>query len=340
MTANILRGSSALRTSCAASSMSAPRAKSVRSTLRTNQLILLEQLDEEHQLARAAETMGLTQSAASRLLRQIEANFDVQVFERQARGLVPTRYGEVLIRHARLALSALRLAQEEVTALRSGLSAKAALGAITDPGTHIVPLAIARVKERYPDTLVHVEINPSRELVGGLLEGRLDLVVARLRDADSAHDLRYEPLAADEPYAVVASATHPLRARSKVGLEDLIEQPWILPPQGSLVREKLAAMFRQEGLPQPGNIVEAASLPVIATLLARSNMVAALPENAVRSYCEAGILTTLLRNLPLGVGGFGLITRRNCELNRVAQLMCAALRELGNLMYPCQEHSY
>jgi DNA-binding transcriptional LysR family regulator len=340
MTANISRGFIPLRASSTAPSTVARRAKSiVRSPLKTHQLVLLVQLDEERRLARAAEIVGLTQPAASKLLRQIETTLDVQLFERHARGLVPTCYGEILIRHARLALSELRLAQEEVAALRSGRSGKTAVGTITDPGTNLVPLAIARVKQRYPDTVVHVEIDPSRELVGRLLEGRLDLVVARLLDADTADELLYEPLASDEPHAVIASATHPLLGRGEVGLEDLIEQPWILPPPGSLVREKLVAMFLQEGLPQPSNIVEATSLPVVTTLLAQSNMVVALPENAVRSYCEAGILTALVKNLPLGVGGFGLITRRSCQLSPAARLMCEALRELGMRMYPGQERS-
>lgn len=311
----------------------------VRSPLKTHQLALLVHLDEERRLARAAEVVGLTQPAASKLLRQIETTLDVRIFERHARGLVPTCYGEILIRHARLALSELRLAHEEIAALRAGRSGRAAVGTITDPGTTLVPLAIARVKERHPDTLVQVDIDSSRELVCRLLKGQLDVAVARLLDAETADELIYEPLAADEPHAVIASAKHPLVGRGDVELEDLIEQPWVLPPPGSLVRDKLAAMFLQEGLPQPGNIVEASSLPVIATLLTHSNMVVALPETAVRSYCEAGMLTVLVRNLPLGVGGFGLITRRSSKLSPAAQLMLEALRDMGALMYPGQEPS-
>jgi DNA-binding transcriptional LysR family regulator len=309
----------------------------VRSPLKTHQLALLVHLDEERRLARAAEVVGLTQPAASKLLRQIETTLDVKIFERHARGLVPTCYGEILIRHARLALSELRLAHEEIAALRAGRSGKAAVGTITDPGTTLVPLAIAKVKERHPDTLVHIEIDSSRELVRRLLQGHLDVVVARMLDAETAEELTYEPLADDEPHAVVASASHPLVGQGAVRLADLIEQPWVLPPPGSLVRDKLAAMFLQEGLPQPSNVVEASSLPLIAMLLTQSRMVVALPETAVQSYCEAGMLTVLVRNLPLGMGGIGLITRRSSKLAPAAQLMLQALRDLGALMYPGQE---
>ena len=311
------------------------RAKSVvRSPLKTHQLALLVQLDEERRLARAAEVVGLTQPAASKLLRQIETTLEVPLFERHARGLVPTRYGEILIRHARLALSELRLAHEELAALKAGGSGQAAVGTIVDPGTNLVPRAIAGLKQRYPDMLVHIEVDSSRQLVERLLQGHLDVAVARLLDADTAGEVTYEPLAQDEPHAVVASARHPLAGRADLQLEELIEQPWILPPPDSLVRDKLAAMFLQEGLPQPSNIVEASSIPVVTTLLAQSNMIVALPEAAVHSYCEAGMLTLLMRALPLGIGGFGLITRRNCGPSAAAQLTLSALRHLAAELYP------
>jgi len=318
--------------------VTARRAKPiVRSHLKTHQLALLVHLDEERRLARAAAALGLTQPAASKLLRQIEMTLDVRLFERHARGLAPTCYGEILIRHARTALSELRLAHEEVAALKAGGAGRAALGTIVDPGTNLVPLAIVKMKRSYPDTLVHIEVETSRELVQRLLQGHLDLVVARLLDADIADELAYEPLAADEPHAVVARAGHPLAGRADLRLEDLIEQPWILPPPGSLVRDKLAAMFLQQGLPQPNNIVEASSLPVVTTLLSQSDMIVALPEAAVRSYCEAGMLTVLVRALPLGIGGFGLITRRNYKLSPAAQLILSALRELAAGLYPGRE---
>ena len=337
MTANISREFIPPRGASRASSVAKRRAKSiVRSPLKTNQLVLLVQLDEERRLARAAEVVGLTQPAASKLLRHIETALEVKLFERHARGLVPTCYGEILIRHARQALSELRLAQEEIAALRAGRSGKAAVGTITDPGTNLVPYAIARVKECYPQTIIQVEIEPSRQLVDRLLEGRLDLVVARLLDADTAGDLSYEPLASDEPHAVIASATHPLAGRQHVRLEDLVVHPWILPPHGSLVREKLVAMFIQEGLQQPRNIVESTSLPVITTLLTQSNMVVALPEGAVRSHCNDGVLTVLMRNLPLGVGGFGIITRRSCHLSPAASLLLETMRALAAELYQGQ----
>jgi hypothetical protein len=51
--------------------------------------------------------------------------------------MVPTCYGEILIRHARIALSEFGLARDEIVALESGRSGKAAIGTVLNPGTNL-----------------------------------------------------------------------------------------------------------------------------------------------------------------------------------------------------------
>jgi DNA-binding transcriptional LysR family regulator len=199
-------------------------------------------------------------------------------------------------------------------------------------------MAIVRMKQRYPGVLTSVEIGPSRTLVQKLARGELDMVVGRVLDSTPAAELVYEPLAPDEPHAVIASAQHPLVHRQDLQLEQLIEQPWILPPAGSLVRDRVADMLVQHGLSLPSNIVESQCLPVITALLQQSTMLTVLPEEAVQSYCDAGILEVLVRNLPMSVGAFGLITRRRHKLSPGAQLMVSALREQAGHMYPVESH--
>jgi DNA-binding transcriptional LysR family regulator len=309
------------------------RKTSLRLHLNTRQLTLLVHLDEDPRLSRAASAAGLTQSAASKLLRQIETALDVKLFERHARGVIPTRYGDILLRHARLALSELGLAHEGILALKSGVAGKATVGTVTHPGTSLIPMAVARMKLRHAGIVINVDVDSSRQLVQRLLQGSLDIVLGQELDPQGADEVVYEPLAGDEPHAIIANAQHPLAGRKDLQLADLIEQPWILPPAGSLLRDKVAARLVELGMPLPTNIVETTSLPLITALLQQSNMIAALPEEAVQSSCEAGHLTVLLGDLPLGVGAFGLITRRNHKLSQAAQLMLTTLRELAPQVY-------
>ena len=100
------------------------------------------------------------------------------------------------------------------------------------------------------------------------------------------------------------------------------------------VRERLLALCAERGWSLPTNIVEAVALPVITSLLQQSEMIVALPEEVVMPYCHAGMLSVLVRNLPLGVGAFGLITRRRHPLSPGAQLMLNTLREVAVQIYP------
>jgi DNA-binding transcriptional LysR family regulator len=303
-----------------------------RSRLKTRQLALLVHLDEERCVVRAAQAAGMTQPAASKLLREIEAGLDVQLFERHARGVAPTWYGEILVRHARLALSEISLAHEEIAALKAGLAGKAAIATLVNPGTNLVPMAVARVKRQHPAILISVDIDFSKPLVERLLQGELDMLVARVLDSRGAESLSFEPLA-EERLAVIARRDHPLAGKPDLRLEDLVPQPWILPAPGSLVRDELVSVFLKRGLPLPNNIVQTSSLPVITSLLRTTNMIAPLPEECVQPYCESGELTVLVKDLGLEIGSFGIIVRRGHKLSPGAQIMLTALRDTAADLY-------
>jgi DNA-binding transcriptional LysR family regulator len=304
----------------------------IRSRLKIRQIVLLVHLDEQRSVLRAAEAAGMTQPAASKLLGELEEALGVALFERHARGVEPTWYGEILVRHARAALAELRRAHDEIEALRSGLAGKASIGTVVTPGTRLVPQAVALLKERHPRILVRIDLDHSEALVARLLAGELDMAVARIRDAQGAGDLDFEPLG-DEPQSVIARADHPFARRRGLGVKDLARQAWVLPPAGSALRDELDAMFLEQGLDPPTNIVEASSLLVVISLLTSTDMVVSLPKESVRPYCEAGVLTVLPVALNVRMESFGIVTRRGRRLSPGAEALLEVLRETAARLY-------
>ncbi|MGH8082003.1 MAG: LysR family transcriptional regulator, partial [Lysobacter sp.] len=183
------------------------------SRLKTRHLQLLLHLNEQRSVLRAADAADMTQPAASKLLSEMEHILGVPLFERHARGVEPTWYGQVLIRRARSALSEIGRAHDEIEAMRSGRMGQAAIGTVVNPGTNLVPQAIAAVKRDFPDILIQVEMDYSRPLVAKLLGGQLDIVIGRILGPEGAGDLEFEPLA-DEPHSVIVRTGHPLTQRS------------------------------------------------------------------------------------------------------------------------------
>lgn len=126
--------------------------------LKTRHLMLLLHLYEHRSVLRAAAAANMTQPA-SKLLLEMEKLLDVALFERHARGIEPTWCGHVLARRTRAALSELGHAQDEIAALRDGRLGQASIGTVVNPGSNLVPQAVALLKRDVPDIKVYVEMD-------------------------------------------------------------------------------------------------------------------------------------------------------------------------------------
>ncbi|KQW43618.1 MULTISPECIES: LysR family transcriptional regulator [unclassified Roseateles] len=307
--------------------MTDPRSdRFVRSHLKTRQLVLLVELGRHGSILHAAQGANLTQPAASKLLADLEHALGVKLFERLPRGVAPTWYGEVMIRRAGAALAELDAGHQEVMELLSGLSGRVAVGAVLTPSTTLLPAAITLLKARQPRVHIAISVDTSKLLIQHLQSGELDIVIGRVLDSESAAQLSFEPLT-DEPHCLVVRADHPLAGRSDLSLPELARQSWILPPGGSILRDRLTALFLSAGLDQPQQTVETLSLPVITSLLSQSDMVSALPEELVKPYVETGLLTVLDFDFGLRMDAYGIVTRRGHQLSPGAELMLNCLRE-------------
>jgi DNA-binding transcriptional LysR family regulator len=300
----------------------------IRSRLKTRHLVLLQELGQHQSIARAAEAAHLTQPAASKLLSELEESLGVTLFERLPRGVAPTWYGEVMIRRASAALAEMGLAHQEVMELQSGMTGRVAIGSVLAPSTSLLPQAVHLLKARHERVHVAIEVDASKPLVERLRAGRLDIVIGRILDPAVAGELAFEPLA-DEPHRVVARAGHPLCQRASLGVHELVDQGWILPPAGSILRDRLTAMFISHGLDLPARTVETAALPVTLALLRGGDMVAALPEEVVQPQLAAGVLQVLPLDAGLKLDAYGIVTRRQHTLSPGGQALLGVLREVA-----------
>jgi len=179
---------------------------------------------------------------------------------------------------------------------------------------------------------VAITVDTSKLLIQRLREGQLDLVIGRILDSESAAELFFEPLT-DEPHSLIVRAGHPLLERSGLRLEDLVREGWILPPHGSILRDRLTALFLSQGLDQPQETIETISLPVIAKLLGGSEMLAPLPEEMVQTYLDTGLLAVLPFELGLRMDAYGIVTRKQHQLSPGAEALLNTLRQVAGQRY-------
>lgn len=306
----------------------------IRARLKTRQLMLLTAICDEGNIHRAAEALNMSQPAASKLLKDLEDMLGVALFERLPRGMRPNWYGETLVRHARIALSSLREAGQEVEALRSGLAGRVSLGAITGPALTLIPPALAELARESPRLRIELQVESSDMLIEQLAQGRIDLMIGRLFDRPEKVDLRYERLA-EEPVSAIVRPGHPLLATSKLELAGLESRAWIVPPPGSVLRQRFDLMFREAGLSPPTQIIETAAQLVITRMLEQTDFIAVVPSDVARYYARYGLVAMLPIQLSCTMDAFGIITRKDWLLSPAATVLLKAIRHSATENYGC-----
>jgi DNA-binding transcriptional LysR family regulator len=298
----------------------------LRARLRTRHLLLLSAIGEEGNICRAAEMLSMSQPAASRLLRELEQIIGADLFERQARGVKANWYGEALIRHSRNALSSLNEAAAEIEALKAGRTGQVNVGTIGGPAVGLVPRAVARVARDYPLVRVQVIVDTSDRLAQLLCDGRLDIMVGRLLAQQDHSQLSFDRLDV-ESVCAVARRDHPLRSAPNAGLRELVSAVWIVPPAGTILRDRFELMFREAGLECPARLIETDAPMVITRLLEETDFVAVLSRDVADYYASCGLIAELPIGLPCTMDPFGVITRKGWLLSPAALLMREALED-------------
>ena len=301
---------------------------SLLSRLKLHQLALVLALDEMRNMHRAAQFLNLTQPAATKRLREIEAALGVSLFERHARGMTPTVYGVAAARHARLILIDLKKLHQDIEGLQLGIQGTVRLGSIMAAIPELVPEALTLIAREQPTLSVALITDTSDGLLSLLQSGRIDVMVGRAMGLQDSNSLRYEPLN-DEELRLIVRAAHPLLSRPSLTLQDLAGERWVLQPEASPMRRALAAAFILLQLPLPPHPIETSSMLGTVAILARSDLVAVVPTTVATYFTALGVVGVLPVTLPSLLEPFGLITLRDQPASPAVNVVLDTLRDVA-----------
>lgn len=173
----------------------------------------------------AAESLGYTQSAVSRQVALSERAAGRALFERRARGVELTPAGEIVLRHARIALAELEAVRLDLEDLDRRRRRQVRLGAFSTAMAVLVPNALAALRTREPGLDVVLREGTSERLIDRVVSGRLDIAVVTA-SASPPSGVAVERLL-DDPLLVALPRDHRLAGRSTVSADELRDEPWI-----------------------------------------------------------------------------------------------------------------
>jgi DNA-binding transcriptional LysR family regulator len=184
-------------------------------------------LCEHRNYRRAAESLGLTQSALSVSIRRLEEDYGVPLFERGQSGVSATEFGEILARTARQALGTIDQARREVELLSNLDSGQVVIGSDPWMADSIVAPALARLLRKYPKLRFRLRTHGWDELQEDLLARNVDVYVgSRLENLHSG--IRTQTFALSSP-VIICRRDHPLTRLPALYIRDVLPYPLLVP---------------------------------------------------------------------------------------------------------------
>jgi LysR family transcriptional regulator, low CO2-responsive transcriptional regulator len=210
---------------------------------------------------RAAAAIGLSQPTLSSQVALLEAKHAVNLFDRKRRGVTLTPTGKRLLDVTTRIFSA---EEEALDLLRGARSIQTGhLRIAADNASHVMPV-LARLRATNPGLTFSMTIDNSTNILQRLLDYEADLgVMARLTSDPRIFSLRLKR----DRLILFVPASHPLAARSSVGIAELQGCDIVLREPGSVTREVFEASLTHASV-RPGRLIEVQSREAVRETVA------------------------------------------------------------------------
>jgi len=243
-------------------------------------------------LGRAAEALHLTEPAVSRIVKRLESQLQVQLFERRTTGMELTSFGQALLPYANLLDAEADHAVDEINALRGLDRGTLRIGAVASAAIMILPGVLDRILVRWPGLQIQITEAVEDKLADGLANNTIDIVISGAIP-ESADIVQAGEQKFSDRYMVIASASHPLQGRKTLSMRDLEGLPWIMPAAEAEPRRLFNSLVSRLGVPAPIISVETRSPAAIKAMVAHTSFLGWLPEPLFRAEQEAGLILPL-----------------------------------------------
>jgi DNA-binding transcriptional LysR family regulator len=279
-------------------------------------------LAEHGNISRAAEALGLTQPALTRRVQAVEAELNVRLFDRHAKGVTPTSYGDLVVRRSGDLLHGIEGIRHEIDSIRELKKGHVTLGAGAVVAQAIVGEAVAALVRTCPELSVRVLVDSIDNALAALRAGKVELLVGNLTPCRGEPDLEIMHDFEHSGY-FICRAGHPILALESPTLDDVFSYPFVsvsIPqPFARTLEEAFGRRLQLR--------VECDSYPVLKTVIGASDAISISSRYAVIDELRAGKVVEIPMKGPVAVTRFGVVRMANRTPSPGAMALAAELAE-------------
>lgn len=277
-------------------------------------------------VGRAAEILHVSQPAVTKTIRELEAELDAALFEKDGRGIRITRYGEVFLRHAGQSVAAIQQGIDSVARANQTSGPPVRIGALPTVSARIMPTAIELFIAERTGSPIKIVTGENLVLLDQLRVGTLDLVVGRLAAPEQMTGLSFRHLYSEQVDFVVRK-NHPLLRARHFDFARIRDYTVLMPTRGSIIRPFAERFLIAHGIAELPVEIETVSDSFGRALVRQSDAIWIISEGVVAADLAAGDLQLLPIDTSETRGSVGLTTRADVAASTALEILMRTVRE-------------
>lgn len=276
-------------------------------------------------MAEAATELALTPPAITKVISDMERLFGVRLLERTPKGVVPTAYGDALLKGLISLFDELKQTVAQMAFLADPTVGEVRIGSIDPLHGSLLPVVIDRLSRQHPGIVFHVTHGNSPDELRSALRARtIDVFVTRL-GREPEEDIEKEMLF-DDPLVVVAGRNHPRFRGRSAKLAHMVDELWCMPhethPIGAIIRQA----FRAQGLALPNVCVTCPSMQLQAALAETGRFLTVVPASYMRFRADTDTLRIVPVDLQVSPPPLAIATLKHRTVSPVTKLFIECVR--------------
>ena len=294
--------------------------------LTLKQLRYFEALTRHGRFRLAADACAISQPALSMQIKELEEELGNNLFERSARDVKLTAFGETFAHRVRDILQAVDELGELARAARNPFLARLRIGIIPTVAPYLLPVIINDLNRAFDGIQIDVRETQTARLIQELTQGDLDIAIVALPVSEPSLT---EMKLFDEDFVLV-------RRREDEGKpvperDALREMRLLLLEEGHCFRDQ-ALSFCRIGSAKPREIMEGSSLSTLVQMVGAGIGVTLIPEMAVPVETRSAQVSIARFPSPRPSRTIGMIWRNSTPLAKQLREIAEVVRRSADGM--------
>lgn len=295
-----------------------------------------QEIGKHGTIVQAANALGLTPSAVTIQLKQLEEDAGIILFDRTNDGVRPTAAGLAFIDAARSVEERLRQLEDAIDAIKGVRSGSLALGVVST-AKYFAPSLMATFRKSHPGIAVSLTIGNRAEIIAKLKDHDVDIALMGRPPKDIP---LHAGVFGDHPLVMIAPPDHPLAKKRDITKEEIAKEHFLVREPGSGTRISLEIFLGEI----PGRIddlgTEMSSNETIKQAVMAGLGIAFISAHTIAMELEFGKLVTLdVIGMPIRRQWFS-VTRTDRTVSPAMNAFQVFLRERGAQCLPFFDKLY